>query len=270
MNQNLETAIRNEILTRIPMNMLEPEDSHGLLALDLRLLLSRFYNWKNRRVSIRPRNVHISRELKAKNRPEVNVLAGKIEKGVDLTPHLSRRIDAVFTANPSRQELTSRKDLDLLLNEWAIYHLHISDVLEGDGFVKRGKDLLMAAFRRDDAYLIDLLDHDAWTKENLVKIAVTDWPDAHLFIVMPGMRLTLPVLEGDRGQLRAAGLTTPVQLPSGLAFGMGMSRAGTSSWIEGQINKLWNSIALDEMRNVPESEILDKVRNALAWYPFSE
>ncbi len=50
----------------------------------------------------------------------------------------------------------------------------------------------MVIFKRNDAYLLDLLDHDSWTKESLVETAVTDWPGAKLFTVMRGMKLYPP------------------------------------------------------------------------------
>jgi hypothetical protein len=184
MKPQLDSAIRSEILKRIPMTKLKTEDQKGLLVLDLRELFSKFYNWQNRRVSVRPRRIHISRELEAKNRPEAKVLAEKIKKGEDLTPHLSTRVKTVFTANPSKPGLGSRRDLDLLLSEWGIHHLHISTVVRANGFVKRGKDLLFVAFKKDDAYLIDLLDHNAFTNESVVHTAVRNWPNAGLFAVI--------------------------------------------------------------------------------------
>jgi hypothetical protein len=260
-NANLQAAIRNEILSRIPLNKLSPEDQQGLLALDLRQLLSRFLNWQNRRVSVRPRAVHISNELKAKNRPEVTALAEKIEKGHDLTQLLSKRIETVFIANANRPGFTAaRKDIDMLLNEWGIHHLHS---------IPRSGDLLFVCFRHDDAYMLDLLDHNAWTKESLVEIAVTNWPHAGLFTVMPRMKLEFPVPESARPQLRAAAINTPIQLPIGLVSGPGMSGAGTSSMIEAKINKFWASIVQDQDR-CSVSDILDAVRPGLNFHPFSD
>jgi hypothetical protein len=45
--------------------------------------------------------------------------------------------------------------------------------------------------------------------------------------------------------------------------------AGTSAMIEVKINKLWNSIALHEGR-CRDSEIVDQVRKALDFHPFSD
>lgn len=269
MKPELEAAIREEILKRIPMAKLKAEDQDGLRDLGLGDLFSRFFNWQNRYVSNRRRTVHISTELVAKNRPEVQELADKIEKGDDLTPHLSRRIDTIFVANPKQPELGRRADIDLLLNDWGIFHLHISQILESDGYVKGGRELLMAIFKRNDAYLLDLLDHDSWTKESLVEIAVTNWPDAKLFSVMPGMKLYPPGPKRDRTDLRNSAINTPVELPMGLVFGPGMSGAGTSGTVEGQINRFWNQIALDEPR-CSVAQIIDAIQPGLAYHPFSD
>jgi hypothetical protein len=277
MDQHLESAIRREVLGHIPPNNVSPQERRELENMNLRELLSTFFNWRNRFVSARPRTVHFSAELRTKNRPEVNGLVERIKSGDDLSPHLSTRVAKVFTAatGSGRPGLGSRRDLDLLLNEWGIYHLHISTVDRGDGYVERGNDLLFSCFRRDEAYLLDLLDHQAWTKESLVKIAVENWPNDGLFSVLPNMTLKFPVItlefpiSDHRKELRAAAVNTPVQLPTGLVFGPGMSSAGTSSMIERQINQLWNSIALSE-KSMSRSEILDVVRNALEFHPFSD
>jgi hypothetical protein len=271
MDPNLESAIRSEILGRIPQNQLLAEDVQYLLALRLRELLSVFFNWRNRFVSARPRTVHRSNELMAKNRPEVEELAKKIEAGRDLSPHLSTGVQEILNRRRGTSgRLSSRRDVDLLLNDWGIYHLHLSDVDRGDGFVVRTGDLLFVAFRRDDAYLLDVLGHGAWTNESLVEIATINWPEAGLFSHFPNMTLEFSASEDDRKKLRDSGINTPVPLSSGgFASGPGITRGGTSGRIELQINKLWNSIALDEEK-LSHSAILDKVRNALEFHPFSD
>jgi len=111
----IATGFRQMILNRIPMSKQEPADQQAILAMPFRDLLSTFYNWQNRRVSIRPRAVHISQALRAKNRNEVVVLADKIKKGEDLNPHLNERVETVFLATPKDPGLRYREDLDLLL-----------------------------------------------------------------------------------------------------------------------------------------------------------
>lgn len=270
MDPSLESAIQSQVLQRIPLGELSTEDVQYLSALPLIELFSVYFNWRNRFVSARPRTVHLSKEIIAKDRPEATKLAQKIEVGCDLNPHLSTRVEEVIDLRRGKPgRLGLRPDLDLLLNDWGIYHLHLSDVDRGDGFVVRTGDLLFAAFRRNDAYLLDILGHGGWTNESLVNIAVSNWPDSGLFQHVPNMTLQFPVTEGLRKNLRDSGIFTPVQLPSGVAFGPGLSRGGTSARIEAQIIKFWNSIALDEMRCSHE-DILAQIPRALDYNPFSD
>jgi hypothetical protein len=265
----IATGFRQMILNRIPMSKQEPADQQAILAMPFRDLLSTFYNWQNRRVSIRPRAVHISQALRAKNRNEVVVLADKIKKGEDLNPHLSERVETVFLATPKDPGLRYREDLDLLLNEWAIHHLHISTILQTNGFVERGRELLFAAFRHDDAYLIDLLDHKAFEDENLVQIATTNWPNAKLFSVTPGMKLLFPDTKPGRKQLRNAGVNTPVQLSTGIASASAISRCGQSALVELKINHFLGQVIKDQER-CSVDDILKAMTPALDFHPFSD
>jgi hypothetical protein len=269
----IATGFRQMILSRIPMSKQEPADQQAILDMPFRDLLSTFYNWQNRRVSIRPRAVHISQELRAKNRTEVAVLADKIKKGEDLNPHLSERVETVFLATPKDPGLRYREDLDLLLNEWAIHHLHISTILQPNGFVGRGRELLFAAFRHDDAYLIDLLDHKAFEDENLVQIATTNWPNAKLFSVTPGMKLlfpdTKPGTKPSRKQLRNAGVNTPVQLSTGIAGASAILGSGQSALVELKINHFLAKVINDQDR-CSLDDILKAMTPALDFHPFSD
>jgi hypothetical protein len=267
----IESRYRQMILERIPMSEQKPQDQQAILDMSLRDLLSTLFNWQNRRISIRPRTVYISRELQAKNRPEVIVIAEKIRKGEDLTPHLSERIETVLLANPKDSGLRHREDLDLLLNEWAIHHLHISTVLKTNGFVKRRSELLFATFRKNDAYLIELLDHDAFENEDLVKIAVANWPDAHLFSVMSNMTLQLdsPITSRNRRSQRDVAINTPVQLPTGLAAFSFLSGTGMSSFTEAKINQFWAKIVLDQDKCSVE-DMVKALVPSLDWHPVSD
>jgi hypothetical protein len=96
MDPNLESGIRSQILQRIPQSELSAEDVQYLSDLGLRELLSVYFNWRNWFVSARPRTVHRSNELLAKDHPAAEKLAQKIEAGRDLSPHLSTRIEEII------------------------------------------------------------------------------------------------------------------------------------------------------------------------------
>jgi hypothetical protein len=71
---------------------------------------------------------------------ELTELVRKIEKGDELTPHLSRAVDTAFVSTQERAALKPHQrdqDRDRMLADWGIHHLHLSSMLEGDGFNQR-------------------------------------------------------------------------------------------------------------------------------------
>jgi hypothetical protein len=110
---------------------------------------------------------------------EIAELVRKMEAGEDLKPHLSRAVDTAFLSVQERAAFPQHqreKDLDRMLADWGIHHLHLSNVVEADGFVTRGNNLLFALFSRNDAYLVGIYTHRDWLHEELVAIIVRNWP----------------------------------------------------------------------------------------------
>lgn len=130
------------------------------------------YNAHARRVLTRPRVVHRSTELHARElelTPEIRAGVAAAERdltvGADLTPRLSRK-------------LLKRGFNDKMLNDWGIHHLHLGLSMEPEGrFVTRTGDVLFVLFRDNDAYLIDVRAHGAWCDDDLVEIVHTNWPE---------------------------------------------------------------------------------------------
>ena len=177
---NFENDIRRHVLTHLPH---EVADTPTLAAKGIGDLLSIYFNWLHRLVPARPRQIHRSRSLLANplaadpvHRQGLDQLIEKIENGTDIAPHLSRGILCGFKPkDPTKPKaLLKRPDLDLLLNDWGIHHLHISTKLDKDGFVERRpshppRPLLFGIFRPDAAYLIDLMQHGDWTHTHLLE-----------------------------------------------------------------------------------------------------
>lgn len=97
-------------------------------------------------------------------------LETEIENGANLNSYLSRSI------------MNCSKD-DLMLYDWGIYHLHISDKLDtrkSDGFMERSDLLLYALFDDDKAYFIKTINHkgenNMWTKKECLDIINDNWP----------------------------------------------------------------------------------------------
>lgn len=227
---DLEKLIRQDLLGE-----LGSDPSGELAAMSLGDLLIVYLNWRFRFVPARPRAAHLSSELLTsakylEHRAAIDAIVAKIKAGGDLSPHLSKRASTAYEPTRSRKaSRAARKDLDLLLSEWNIHHLHLSTVIGPDGYVGRTEDLLFANFQDDDAYLIAIYPHGDWTKTDLGLISIRNWPDAGIFRKLQGvLGLAKPVAETELPTLRNAGLTTLLEFDGEVYAPAGQSTAGTS------------------------------------------
>ncbi|RAR98617.1 hypothetical protein [Ensifer adhaerens] len=130
---NLVEIVRAWALATLPYDKDDQVISAEVREMDVRALSRACHNWKTRLVQARPRNLHFSQSftanpIAASRKDDLDSLLEKIAKGEDLTAHLSKRIKTVV--EPSTKKIGHRKDLDFLLLEWEIHHLHISKDLE--------------------------------------------------------------------------------------------------------------------------------------------
>lgn len=226
---DLEELIRQDLVDR-----LGPDPSGEIAGMSLSDVLIVYLNWRGRFIPVRPRTIHVSRELgtAAKYRehgPALDAIVAKIEAGDDLTPHLSKRIRTPYQPTSGRTaNRGERQDLDLLVAEWNIHHLHLSTVVGADGFVGRTQDLLFANFQPNDAYLIAIYAHRDWTRAELGLISIRNWPDAGIFQKLNGvLGLVEPVADTDRLALRKSGVTTLLEFDGAVYAPAGQTTAGT-------------------------------------------
>jgi hypothetical protein len=212
---DFDIDIREQIFARLPR---APEVDAELSAMATRDLLTIYGYWLSRLISPQPRQVHESKALLAnplaaetRYAPGLHQIISRVTNGEDITPHLSKRIRTGYQSSsaPTRQR---REDLDLMLSDWGIHHLHLSTEVDTDGFfVKRDGPLLFAAFRPADAYLIDIADHKSWTRADILRIIVEEWPDAGIVHKVDG--LTPPsVSEAERQRLRNVGIGAMIEI----------------------------------------------------------
>jgi hypothetical protein len=63
---------------------------------------------------------------------------------------------------------------------------------------------LFAAFQPEAAYLLDIMEHGAWTSEHLIEVIVREWPGSGLVHELQGASgLNRKFTEQDRGTLRS-------------------------------------------------------------------
>ncbi|MBN9509764.1 MAG: hypothetical protein J0I21_11720 [Alphaproteobacteria bacterium] len=196
--------LQAEMVRALPVRSLREKKAFATLSLDEQTW--RFMNWQSRLVHPHPRQVNKAvgfdclPEVRA-NRQRVDALLGRIARGDDLSPHLSKRVCEGYRLRPPGRK--DGPDFDLLLNEWGIHHLHIHPAPASS------KELLYAIFGRGVAFALAIAPHGVWTSRQFIASALQSWPNQGLFVplnVAPGQDPSA----NDHEALRKAGMTIPV------------------------------------------------------------
>lgn len=224
--------IRRFVLDRLPCREGGRAELAAMSATDLLIV---YRNWSDRLIRPTPRRVHQSHALLANPlasdplyEPALRQIMDRFRSGGDLTPHLSARIREGYCER--RGERVRNADLDLMLNDWGIHHLHLSTVIGDGGFVQRTGPLLFACVREEDAYLIDVMTHNDWTSLHVFEVMVREWPDAGLVRQIHGvLSLSGGVSEQDYKTLRGKHANALIEVDGKVySSANGLTAAGTS------------------------------------------
>lgn len=238
MTIDLKAEIRKWAIDTLPYDRSDKDVVSEINGKNTTDLLIIFHNWLSRQVSTNPRKVHLSKAytnnpIAMQRKSDLDALICKIENGIDLKPHLSKRVDTVIDIK--KKKISQRRDLDLMLNDWRVHHLHISQNIQSDGFVKRDDPLLFVVFHMKDAYLLDIMTHNDFNRDHVLEIMAREFPGADLLHEVqagPGqdiLGLAEKLTEEERNVLRKKAVNTLVEVdgkvyqPAG-----GMTTAGTS------------------------------------------
>lgn len=170
----------------------------------------KYFNIRSRLIPAQPRKVLVSHEFTCPPHliSVLESLKQKIAAGDDITPHQSTRLlDAEFN--------------DYLLNDWGIHHFHLSVEPHPKiaGFVARTGPLLFARLTSDEAFLIDVVEHDGWSEQRLVTIMHSNWAES-----IEGYRLKdvkgveMMPSDSEIGLLRKAGVNTTIEVAKGVVY----------------------------------------------------
>ena len=217
-----------------------------------RSLLRVYGNWRSRFIPQRPREVHISRELQQEldaSPPwaaKVATVLDEIRRGENLEPRLSTRVDVAYL--PPEKRRRAGPDVDVQLAHDGLHHLHIGEHVPGKRFVERGNDLLFAAFKDTDAFVIGVYRHGAWGRRDLLERLVRNWPEADLIPRLEGLRASQPdPTDEERWQMMKAGLTVFIEIDGAVYAPLGQSLAGTPIDVTDRVNEfIWNLEAIRE------------------------
>ncbi|MDH6268475.1 hypothetical protein M2360_003881 [Rhizobium sp. SG_E_25_P2] len=216
-------TIKPYILANLPYKIGDPATARCLQTKSTEELLIMFLNWFFRQIPPRPRTVFPSKEVTNKinqdeNRHEILSLISDIKTGKSLKSRLSKAVNQgfVLTKNQRHKPLSTSKrpDFDLLLNDWGIHHLHLSNTVENDGFTTRTKGVMFAIFTYEEAYLIDTFDHKSWSSKQAVRKVISNWPDSNFFLEVKGLGVRHDDSdcfdEQELQGLRTAGMSCPI------------------------------------------------------------
>ncbi len=229
----LEAKIRRSLL----MEMAEGV-SESLEELDLSELLHLYGNWRSRFISARPRRVHRAAEFEAGAFLDaLELISEKIRTGEELTPHLSRDVRVIQTRKDGEHRKGS--DLDPMLAEWGVHHLHLGSEIDEEGFVTRSGELLFVGFGPEDAYLIGIYPHGAWVLRDVVERLARNWDGAGILMASEyATGVTQTFDEKDHAALRKAGVTVIFEVEGRVYSPPGQTLGGTPGRVTRQVSVL--------------------------------
>lgn len=194
-----------------------------------------YFNLMRKLIPITPRKVLKSKNFNCPNEfiPGLQNIINKLEKGQDLTPHLSR-------------QLINLEYNDGLLNDWKIHHLHLGMSVENDGFVQRTGPLLFGKFDDKNAYLINVMPHGSWEKKEMIQCLHENWSDSISDArLSDDTKLVHPPTEHQIKQMRKHGVISAIELDDGTCYfpiGGGITTSGVSIEVVTQHAYYYNRI----------------------------
>jgi hypothetical protein len=93
----------------------------------------------------------------------VLLLENKIVIGEDILSHLSRK-------------LKNLDEIDDLLYDWGIFHMHLGTTFESDGYIKRTGPLLFGFYDDENFYFLNVMPHGSWTRQEMLRTIHRNWP----------------------------------------------------------------------------------------------
>ncbi len=263
---DFENDIRRAVLQRLEHDPADHADLQAMLPAHLLVL---WLNWHSRFIPPRPREVSISWEFAANPfrwdptyRPAVDHILDALKNGGDVNPHLSEDVLIGYEGSVRRAK-RKRPDLDLLLNDWGVHHLHLSLAPYHKGLLARTGPLLFVMVGREQAFVLDIFPHRSFSRDRIAHIMIDNWANAN-FVRLKGNGVSAPtVSEAERDARRKAGIHSGFVEHRGKCYSIGLGDLSAAS-TNIQHTRLAN-VVMRGLRHFEqhESEYLEYVREAL-------
>lgn len=113
---------------------------------------------------------------------------------------------------------------DDLLNDWNIYHFHLTRRFRKDGFAKRSDYQIFAWVTADCIYMIQIYPHreaHLYAKKELLRIIEANWPELlEKHRIKGGLHLTVQLDDGGYEALRNAHVSSFAELGENRLYGL--------------------------------------------------
>ena len=178
-----------------------------------RSVMYEYFNTQKRVIFETPRKVVYSREFQCPEEYQeaLSQFEQSARKGKNLNTYLSDQI-----RKPEKS--------DDLLNDWNIYHFHLTKRFREDGFAKRSDYQIFAWVTADCIYMIQIYPHKEahlYTKKELLKIIEENWPELlKPHHIKGAVRLSVQLDDEQYGVLRDAHATSFVELGENKVYGL--------------------------------------------------
>jgi hypothetical protein len=157
---------RNGLVRAIPKVPNGRETKKRLEDMTTNNLILTFLTWRMRFVPAKPRTIKLwsgwSEGLQPDSffslRESLEEFRQKVERGDDLTPHLSTRVNrSAFVASSDR----TVDDIDFILTKFGLHHFHVSPIVQANP-KGRGDKLIFADVSDTEFNIFAVSDHDAF------------------------------------------------------------------------------------------------------------
>jgi hypothetical protein len=161
------------------------------------------------------------------------LLRTKVVNGDDIGPHQGR-------------EHASLSELDGLLNEWGVHHLHLGTkpYFKDNRYIDRSLPLLFALITNDDFYAINIYAHGGWESMSVIESLHRNWPQIINRYRIKGIQGE-PLTKEERRGLRDKNILAATTLSDGtvyMAIGGGVASSGVSVEAVRRADRAWDEM----------------------------
>lgn len=185
----------------------------GFKDIDPNNALYQYFNLQKKQVISKKRKIHKSKEFLCPLGYELILkqFEDKVLNGESLLPYMSKKYK-----NASYN--------DGLLNDWNIYHFHLSNTFEKDGMATRSDFQLFAYVTENDMYFIQVYRHNApqlYCKRELIEIINSNWSELLEDFQLKGVcGLKESLSDEQYKKMRKANISMVVELEDNRVYGL--------------------------------------------------